>query len=125
MFPVGEAEATRERTTWEYEHLRIADVILFWFCTEVIQPISLYEFGAHAARVTRLAVGAHPEYPPPGRCRATAARPPGRDRPWLAPRHRSGCCGVAADHPHHPRLIPGAGCGLRSSSCWTVPLLVR
>jgi hypothetical protein len=63
VFPVGEAAATREQTTWEYEHLRIADVILFWFCAEAVQPIALYELGAHAARGTRLAVGAHPDYP--------------------------------------------------------------
>ncbi|MGY1495051.1 nucleoside 2-deoxyribosyltransferase domain-containing protein [Streptomyces sp. QTS52] len=63
VFPVGEAEATREQTTWEYEHLRVADVILFWFCAEAIQPIALYELGSHAARGTRLAVGAHPDYP--------------------------------------------------------------
>ncbi|WP_328743804.1 nucleoside 2-deoxyribosyltransferase domain-containing protein [Streptomyces sp. NBC_00285] len=62
-FPVGQVEATREQTAWEYEHLRIADVILFWFCAEAVRPIALYELGAHAARGTRLAVGAHPEYP--------------------------------------------------------------
>ncbi|MFI1031249.1 hypothetical protein [Streptomyces sp. NPDC020951] len=38
-------------------------MILFWFCAEAVQPIALYELGAHAARGTRLAVGAHPEYP--------------------------------------------------------------
>ncbi|MGW0948849.1 nucleoside 2-deoxyribosyltransferase domain-containing protein [Streptomyces sp. NPDC002623] len=62
-FPLGQAEAAREQTAWEYEHLRLADVILFWFCAEAVQPIALYELGAHAARGVRLAVGAHPEYP--------------------------------------------------------------
>ncbi|WP_405776955.1 nucleoside 2-deoxyribosyltransferase domain-containing protein [Streptomyces sp. NBC_01538] len=28
-FPAGQVEAAREQTAWEYEHLRIADVILF------------------------------------------------------------------------------------------------
>ncbi|WP_427917161.1 nucleoside 2-deoxyribosyltransferase domain-containing protein [Streptomyces sp. cg40] len=28
-FPVGQAQAAREQTVWEYEHLCIADVILF------------------------------------------------------------------------------------------------
>ncbi|WP_443041424.1 nucleoside 2-deoxyribosyltransferase domain-containing protein [Streptomyces sp. B21-083] len=51
-------EAAREQTAWEYEHLRIADVILFWFRAEAVQPIALYELGAHAARGTR----------PRGRC---------------------------------------------------------
>ncbi|MEH0420531.1 nucleoside 2-deoxyribosyltransferase domain-containing protein [Streptomyces sp. B21-083] len=62
-FPVGQVEAAREQTAWEYEHLRIADVILFWFCAEAVQPIALYELGAHAARGTRLAIGTHPDYP--------------------------------------------------------------
>ncbi|MGW0827366.1 hypothetical protein [Streptomyces sp. NPDC002845] len=38
-------------------------MILFWFCAVAVQPIALYELGAHAARGTRLAVGAHPDYP--------------------------------------------------------------
>lgn len=62
-YPAGQAEAAREQISWEYEHLRIADVILFWFCADAVQPIALYELGAHAARGTRLAVGAHPHYP--------------------------------------------------------------
>lgn len=62
-FPAGQVDATREQVAWEYEHLRLADVILFWFCAEAVQPIALYELGAHAARGTRLAVGTHPEYP--------------------------------------------------------------
>jgi hypothetical protein len=35
-FPVGQADATREQVAWEYEHLRIADVISLWFCAEVV-----------------------------------------------------------------------------------------
>ncbi|MEU6915844.1 nucleoside 2-deoxyribosyltransferase domain-containing protein [Streptomyces olindensis] len=49
-FPVGQVEAKRQQVAWEYEHLRIADVILFWFCAEAVQPIALHELGAHAAR---------------------------------------------------------------------------
>ncbi|MFB8183203.1 nucleoside 2-deoxyribosyltransferase domain-containing protein [Streptomyces sp. NPDC055966] len=56
-------QAHRPRLGWEYEHLRIVDVILFWFCSGAVQPIALYELGAHAARGTRLAVGVHPQYP--------------------------------------------------------------
>ncbi|WP_329266889.1 nucleoside 2-deoxyribosyltransferase domain-containing protein [Streptomyces sp. NBC_01451] len=55
--------AAREQTVWEYELLRVADVILFWFCAEAVQTIALYELGAHAACLTRLAVGADPDYP--------------------------------------------------------------
>ncbi|GHF46095.1 nucleoside 2-deoxyribosyltransferase domain-containing protein [Streptomyces morookaense] len=63
VFPEGDpATAAREQTAWEYEHLARADVILFWFCAESIQPIALYELGAHAARGATIAVGAHPDY---------------------------------------------------------------
>ncbi|MEW2119970.1 hypothetical protein AB0945_33275 [Streptomyces sp. NPDC005474] len=43
--------ATWEQTVWEWEHLRIAVVIGFWFCVGAVQPVALYEFGAYAARV--------------------------------------------------------------------------
>ncbi|WP_151482664.1 nucleoside 2-deoxyribosyltransferase domain-containing protein [Streptomyces albicerus] len=55
-------EAAREQIAWEYAHLQRADVILFWFCAEAVQPIALYELGAHAARGSRIAVGTHPAY---------------------------------------------------------------
>ncbi|GCB42734.1 nucleoside 2-deoxyribosyltransferase domain-containing protein [Streptomyces sp. NL15-2K] len=60
FFPTGQPGALREQITWEYEPLRRADVILMWFCEQEIQPIALCELGAHAARGTRPAVGAHP-----------------------------------------------------------------
>jgi len=31
---------------WEFQHLRKADVIAFWFCKDEIQPIALFELGA-------------------------------------------------------------------------------
>lgn len=54
--------ADREQIAWEHIALRRADVILFWFCEEAIQPISLYELGAWSMTSKRLAVGAHPNY---------------------------------------------------------------
>lgn len=61
-FPEGNPAADRQQIAWEYEHLARADVILFWFCAESIQPIALYELGAHAARGATIVVGAHPDY---------------------------------------------------------------
>ena len=31
---------------WEFQHLRKADLIAFWFCKETVQPIALFELGA-------------------------------------------------------------------------------
>ncbi|MCF3105444.1 nucleoside 2-deoxyribosyltransferase domain-containing protein [Streptomyces roseoverticillatus] len=61
-FPEGDPAASRQQIAWEYQHLHRADVVLFWFCAESIQPIALYELGAHAARGTKIAVGTHPDY---------------------------------------------------------------
>jgi Nucleoside 2-deoxyribosyltransferase like len=52
-----------EQIAWEYEHLRVADVVLFWFAAGQVQPIALYELGAMAALGKPLAVGADPGYP--------------------------------------------------------------
>lgn len=87
-FPVGQVETTSEQVAWEHEHWRIADVILFWFCAEAVQPVALYELGAHAARGARLAVGTHPEYPRRLDVLEQLRHAPGRDRARHAPGHR-------------------------------------
>ena len=56
-----EAEGARQ-IRWEFDHLALADVILFWFSVETIQPIVLYELGRWAASDKPLAVGADPGY---------------------------------------------------------------
>lgn len=64
LFPADDPDATAEQVRWEYEHLRRADVILFWFAeSRSVQPIALYELGMHAARAVPLVVGADAGYP--------------------------------------------------------------
>jgi len=61
---VFDETAAAEQITWEYEHLRRADVVLFWFAAGgSVQPITLYELGVHVTRGTTLVVGADPGYP--------------------------------------------------------------
>jgi hypothetical protein len=48
---------------WEHRHLHMADAILFWFCQETLQPITLYELGAWSMTTKPLFVGVHPGYP--------------------------------------------------------------
>jgi hypothetical protein len=44
-FPIGDPNAAQEQITWEYNHLRDADIILFWFAKGSLNPIVLYELG--------------------------------------------------------------------------------
>lgn len=62
-FPIGDPNAALEQVTWEHEHLRMADAILFWFPKETLCPIVLYELGAWSmVRRKALWVGVHPDY---------------------------------------------------------------
>lgn len=48
---------------WEHDALRKADAHAFWFCANVIQPISLFELGVWSEKSERLFVGVDPFYP--------------------------------------------------------------
>lgn len=62
-FNVGDPAAAPAQIKWEFDHLRRADGILFWFCKETIQPIALFELGAWSMTNKPLFVGADPDYP--------------------------------------------------------------
>ena len=66
-FPIGDPGAAQEQITWEYWRLLTADAISFWFTSETIQPIVLFELGRWSApptggRRVPIFVGAHPDY---------------------------------------------------------------
>lgn len=61
-FPIHDPNAALEQITWEHEHLRKVDAILFWFPCETICPIVLYELGAWSMTEKPIFVGVHPEY---------------------------------------------------------------
>ena len=61
-FPIGDPNAALEQITWEHDHLRMADAILFWFPCETLCPIVLYELGAWSKTRKVLWVGVHPDY---------------------------------------------------------------
>ena len=46
---------------WEYDHLKLADMILFWFPCETLCPITLFEYGKWLGRKKPLFVGCDPE----------------------------------------------------------------
>lgn len=61
-FPINDPEAASEQISWEFEHLRTADIILFWFPKESICPIALYELGAWTMTEKQIFIGMHPDY---------------------------------------------------------------
>ena len=61
-FPINTPDAASEQINWEFEHLRKADVILFWFPKESICPIALYELGAWTRTEKHIFIGMHPGY---------------------------------------------------------------
>lgn len=61
-FPIHDSNAAEEQIKWEYDHLRKANAISFWFSKETICPIVLYELGAHSITDKPIFVGMHPEY---------------------------------------------------------------
>lgn len=61
-FPIGDPNAALEQIGWEYDHLRMADAILFWFPCETICPVVLYELGAWSMTGKPIFVGVHPGY---------------------------------------------------------------
>jgi len=52
-----------EQITWEYDHLKAAKAISFWFERDQIQPIALFELGRWSASDKPLFVGCDPDYP--------------------------------------------------------------
>jgi len=61
-FPIDDPEAAQAQIEWEYEYLRKASLILFWFPCETLCPIVLYELGAWSMTDKKIFVGVHPEY---------------------------------------------------------------
>ena len=65
-FPINDKTAATEQITWEYNHLRDADIISFWFSAGSQNPIVLYELGlwcnAHASTTKLFCIGIDPQY---------------------------------------------------------------
>ena len=61
-FPMGDPTAADAQIAWEHMMLRAADEIVFWFCSETVQPIVLYELGAWSMTTKRIFVGVNEFY---------------------------------------------------------------
>ena len=63
-FDISKKEDTLNQIKWEYQMLRRVDAIMFWFAKETIQPIALFELGAHLMIAGKtIFIGMNPEYP--------------------------------------------------------------
>ncbi len=62
-WPIDDPAAGPGQIAWEVRHLARADVVLFWFCQETVQPITLHELGVAAAGGRPMVVGADRRYP--------------------------------------------------------------
>lgn len=61
-WPMNDPAATEKQIEWEYEHLQTANMIMFWFASETLCPITLFEYGKWLVRNKPLFVGCDPEY---------------------------------------------------------------
>lgn len=61
-FDVNDPNATKFQIEWEFYHLRFARMRMFWFPSETLCPITLFELGKYCSSTDLLFVGCHPEY---------------------------------------------------------------
>jgi hypothetical protein len=61
IFP-SERNAEEAQIRWEFERLRSADFVSFWFPAESLDPITLFELGSAMERSVPLAIGVHKNY---------------------------------------------------------------
>lgn len=62
-FPIDNLNAAEQQITWEYNHLRDADIISFWFSRGSLNPIVLYELGRWGNSMDRrIVIGMDSEY---------------------------------------------------------------
>jgi len=61
-FDVTDPTASEKQIKWEADHLKICTDILFWFSSETIQPIALFELGKYLNEKDNIFVGCDPDY---------------------------------------------------------------
>ena len=54
--------AEEEQVEWEFNHLRKASAISFWFSKETLNPITLLELGSQLSLNKKLFIGIDPDY---------------------------------------------------------------
>jgi hypothetical protein len=55
-------DETKKQIQWEYDHLKAASAVLFYFPSETLCPISLLELGKELVQQRPLFVAVHKDY---------------------------------------------------------------
>lgn len=61
-FPMGDPTEGVRQIAWEFHHLSLATATAFWFPSETLCPIALFELGAASKEPKPLFVGTDPQY---------------------------------------------------------------
>lgn len=61
-FDINDPKMTKIQIEWEYRHLLLTDLKVFWFPKETVCPITLFELAYCAQRGDDIVVGTHKEY---------------------------------------------------------------
>lgn len=61
-FSTDNLDIEKQQIKWEFDHLKKATAILFWFPKETLCPITLYELGKCSMTNKKLFIGVDPQY---------------------------------------------------------------
>lgn len=61
-FPIHDPNASEEQIVWEAEHLKSADILVFWFSRGSLNPIVLFELGRYGMNHPNVIIGIDPLY---------------------------------------------------------------
>lgn len=61
-FDVTDSNMEKEQITWEFNALRYCPTVLFYFSSETLAPITLFEYGKMLLSHKNLFVCVHPDY---------------------------------------------------------------
>lgn len=61
-FDTSKKEETEKQIVWEHENMIRADIVSFWFSSNTLNPITLFELGKCLGMKKLITIGIDPEY---------------------------------------------------------------
>ena len=62
FFDINKKDIEEEQIRWEFDALKKSDAVSFWFPSETLCPITLYELGKISMTKKKILIGVHPDY---------------------------------------------------------------